>query len=189
MKKILLALGLLAFINFSNAQTNTNTTTPYPVSVDTITKLITYQGVVEVKGVKANELYQRISDWFHTYYKNPGEVIRDEDSVKCIMVGKPRFRLLEQKGKDGPKVEGNSIVQYTITVAARDGRFRYELTSFNWKQQSYYACEKWMDTKSSSYQPIFNDFLQQIEKNSIDAVTSLKNVVTREKAVKDKDNW
>lgn len=187
MKKIILVFFFLVIVLRSNSQISLITS--YPVSIDSTTNLISYHGVVEVKGVKAEELYNRIYKWFNTYYKNPVDVIRDSDSIKCIVVGKPRFRLLEQKEKDGPKVEGNSIVQYTITVAARDGRFKYELTIFNWKQISYYACEKWMDTKAIAYQPIYNDYLQQLETYSLETISSLKNMVTREKSSKDKDDW
>lgn len=188
MKGIFLAVYLAVNCLIAAAQTSP-VTTPFPVSIDTVSKMITYQGVVEVKGVKADELYKRIDAWFHSYYKNPTEVIRENDSVKYSIVGKPRFRLLTQKEKDGPKVEGNSTVQYTITVSARDGRFKFELTSYNWKQLSYYACEKWMDNKATSYQPVFNDYLQQLETYSLETITSLKNVITREKANKAKDNW
>src|SRR5436190_7660454 len=187
---MLSGMGLVA-TSQTNSKANANQipAAPYPVQMDTVTKLISYQGVVEVSGVKANELYKRISDWFHTYYKNPTEVIRQDDSVENVMMGKPRFRLMIQKEKEGPMVEGNSTVQYTITVAARDGRFRYELTTFNWKQLSYYPCEKWMDTKSSAYQPVFDEYLKQLEQYATTTVKSLKDVVTRAKSIKDKDNW
>jgi hypothetical protein len=187
MKGIFLAVILAFGCLISIAQTSP--VTPFPVSLDTVSKMITYQGVVEVKGVKADELYKRIDAWFRSYYKNPSEVIRENDSVKFIMVGKPRFRLLTQLEKDGPKVEGNSTVQYTVTIAARDGRFRYELTAFNWKQPSYYACEKWLDIKASSYQPVFNEYLQQLDKNSLETITSLKSVITKERVTKAKDAW
>jgi hypothetical protein len=189
MKRILMICGLMIvhFISFGQNQKEP-LATPYAVPVDTITRLITYEGVVEVKGVAAGELYKRISDWFHSYYKNPAEVIREDDSIKFVMVGKPRFRLTNISEKDGSKTEG-AAVQYTITVSARDGRFKYELTEFNWKQLSYYPSEKWMDTKATSYQPIYNDYLQQLDKNALETIQSLKNAVTRVKPVKNKDNW
>jgi hypothetical protein len=187
MRKMIIALGLVLSFIASKAQKEP-LATPYAVPIDTITKLITYEGVVEIKGVAAGDIYKRINDWFHTYYKNPTDVIRENDSVKFVMVGKPRFRLTSPPDKDGNKTEG-SAVQYTITVAARDGRFKYELTEFNWKQLSYYASERWLDTKATSYIPIYNDYLQQLDKNAIETVQSLKNAVTKEKPVKNKDNW
>jgi hypothetical protein len=55
--------------------------TLYKVPVDSVTGKITYEGVVDVKGVAAGELYQRINAWFQSYYKNPTEVIRENDST------------------------------------------------------------------------------------------------------------
>lgn len=162
--------------------------TVFPVPVDSITKKITYEGVVEVKGVAAAELYHRFNDWFKSYYKNPAEVIRENDSTTFKIVGKPRFRLSNPADKEGTRTDAG-IEQYTITVIAKDGRFKYELTDFNWKQLSAFAAEKWLDTKSASYTPAYNDYLQQTDKNAQEIVSALKKAVTETKAVKNKDNW
>lgn len=187
MKKIILA-SLLIISTCTAYSQKEPLATAYAVPVDTVTNLITYEKVVEVKGVKAADLYNRIYDWFNAYFVNPTEVIRENDSLKFVMVGKPRFRLTNVSVKDGSKSE-TGIVQFTITVSARDGRYKYELTSYNWKQQSYYPSEKWMDTKATTYQPIFNDYLQQLDKYSLETITSLMNAVAKEKPVKDKDKW
>lgn len=187
MKRIILALMLLGNCIISKAQ-KVPLATPYAVPLDTITNLITYEKVVEVKSIAAGELYKRINDWFHIFYKNPTEIIRENDSIKFSIVGKPRFRLTNLLEKDGTKTEGG-IVQYTITVSARDGRFKYEITAFNWKQLSYYPCERWMETKATSYKPIYNDYLQQLDTYTTELITSLKNAATHEKPVKDKDKW
>jgi hypothetical protein len=187
MRTIFLAFGL-AFASIYCFAQKTPLATPYAVPVDTITKLITYEGVVEVKNISAAELYKRFNDWFHTYYKNPTEVIRENDSIKFSITGKPRFRITNLQPNDAGKTDGG-IVQYTITVSARQGRFRYELTEFNWKQISYYPCENWLNTKAPSYAPIYNDYLQQLDKYALETVNSLKNAVMVDKPVKDKDNW
>lgn len=187
MKKLILVIFMAGSFFVSKAQTEP-LATPFAVPVDSITNLITYEKVVEVKGVAAADLYKRILDWFNSYYTNPTEVIRENDSVKFVIVGKPRFRLSKTSAKDGSKSDGGNM-QYTITVSARDGRFKYELTAFNWKQLSYYPVEKWLDTKSASYEPIYNDYLQQTDKTALDAVKSLVNAATHEKPVKNKDSW
>lgn len=187
MRKLILAIWLVLSLFTAHAQKEP-LPTPVTVPVDSITRLIAYEGVVEVAGVNANVLYKRINDWFHSFYKNPTEVIRENDSVKFSMVGKPRFRLSNPPDKDGLKTEGG-VVQYTITVTARNGRFKYELTEFNWKQLSYYPTEKWRDTKATSYMPVYNEYLRQLDANSIETINSLKNAVTKEKPVKNKDEW
>lgn len=188
MKKIIFTLWIMGCIILSHAQ-KPEPVTPYPVSIDSITKLITYQGVAEVSGVNKEELYLRINEWFHTSYKNPAEVIRENDSLKFIITGKPRFRLLSPPNKEGVKIGGNNLAQYTITVAARDGRFKYELTNFNWIQPSYYASERWLDTNAKSYLPVFNDYLQQLDAQAQKEIKSLKDAVMKAKSVKDKDKW
>jgi hypothetical protein len=187
MKKIILALLLVASGLIASAQKEP-LATPFAVPIDSISKLITYEKVVEVKNVSEKELYNRINEWFKTFYKNPSEVIRENDSVKHVIVGKPRFRLSNLSVKDETKTEAG-LVQYTITVASREGRFKYEITAFNVKQASYFPCERWLDTKSASYQPVYNDYLQQLDKYTIDLINSLMNAANHAKPVRDKDKW
>lgn len=166
-----------------------NVVTPMPaMPVDSITRLITYEEVIEMKDLKAEIMYARILAWFRSYYKNPTEVIRENDSLKFRVVGKPRFKIYNPADKEGTKTDAG-LVQYTLTVAAKDGRFKYEFTAYNWKQQSYYACERWLDTKAQLYTPLYNDYLLQVETYTKETINSLKNAVTKEKPVKDKDNW
>jgi hypothetical protein len=187
MKKIILAFVLAGSTFISKAQKE-QLVTPYAVPVDSVSELITYEKVVEVKGVSEEELYKRINDWFHTFYKNPSEAIRENDSVNHTIVGKPRFRLSNTAEKDGMKTEAG-LVQYTITVSSRNGRFKYEITAFNVKQASYFPCEKWLDTKAISYMPAYNDYLQQLDKYAHELTASLINAASHAKPVKDKDAW
>jgi hypothetical protein len=182
MMRILLAT-LMIFASASAWAQKEPLATPFAVPVDSITKKITYEKVVEVKNIGSPELYSRIYDWFKTYYKNPTEVIRENDSLKFKIVGKPRFRMTN------PGSAKDETVQYTITVMAREGRFRYELTDFNWKQISIYPCERWLDTKAAGYNPLYNDYLQQLDKTANEVVAALIYAATHNKPVKDKDNW
>jgi hypothetical protein len=187
MKKIFVTILGIIFFTAVSAQKEP-LQTPFAVPVDTITKLIAYEGVVEVKETSAEELYKRLLGWFNTYYKNPTEVIRENDSIKYKIVGKPRFRMTNPADKEGLKTDAGNI-QYTINVATKGGRYRYELTEFNWKQISYYPCERWLDTKAAGYLPVYNDYLQQLDKMAHDVINSLKNAASHEKSVKDRDNW
>lgn len=183
-----LIAGLLIVSSLSAVAQKQAPVTPVSLPVDSITKLITYEKVVEVKGLSADELYSRIYEWFKTYYKNPTEVIRENDSTKFKIVGKPRYRMSNPPDKDGTKTDGGTV-QYTITVGAREGRFRYELTSFNWKQLSNYPCERWTDASAPGYIPIYNDYLIQLDKTANDVIKALIDAATHEKSVKDKDKW
>lgn len=99
------------------------------------------------------------------------------------MVGKPRFRLSNQPDKNGVKTDGG-VTQYTITVAAKDGRYKYEITDVNWKQISVFPSERWMDTKSSSYSPAYNDYLQQLDKTALEVIAALKKQLLKQRQLR-----
>ena len=187
MKKI--SILLLLFITvLAVAQKGGQAPAPVSLPVDSITKLITYEGVVQVPGVTKAVLYKRAMDFFQAYYKNPTEVIRDNDSTKGVIVGKPRFRISNPADKTGLKTDAG-LVQYTITLSVKEGRFKYELTAFNWKQPSYYAAERWMATTAPGYLPVYNHYLTQTDEYVRETLKTLKPMMTSEKPVKDKDNW
>jgi hypothetical protein len=183
--KTALVTGILIIAtNFIKAQETTVPTMP----IDNETKLISFTAVKEIKGVSKDELYKRSLKWFNTYYKNPKDVIREQDSVEGKIVGKARFMIYSDL-KSSPKIEGG-LVMYTITVSAREGRYKYEITAFNWKQNSYYAAEKWMDTKSPSYLKVYDSYLSQTNDYVNDTVTKLIASMMQSTQVKStKDNW
>lgn len=191
MQKILFVTALAIVFAFSaDAQKKKDPVTPPPapqLPMDNTNK-ITYEEVVDVPGKSADELYKKIMAWYQTYYKNPGEVIRENDSLKKSITGKPRFRIVNPPDKEGTKSDAG-LVQYTITVAAKDGRFKYTLTEFNWKGTSYYACEKWYDTALPSYTPAMNDYLLQTDNYAKSTISNLKAAITTDKPVNNKDNW
>jgi hypothetical protein len=188
MKKFSAIFVFISLCALSSKSQKQTPSVPVAVPVDAVTNLITYEGVTEISGIKAAILYQRALSWFRTFYKNPIEVIRENDSLKFKIVGKPRFKINNPPDKAGTKTDAG-LVQYTITVAAKDGRFKYELTEFNWKQVSYYGCERWMDSKSQTYSTVYSEYLKQLDQYVNDLVVNLKNSVMNEKVVKDKDNW
>lgn len=188
MKKFLLLACTCLLVLQAYSQKKTAPLVPPVIPVDSITKLITYEGVIEVKEVTADVLYQRIGDWFRSYYKNPGEVIRENDSLKRAITGKPRFRISNPPDKEGVKTDAG-LVQYTITVVARDGRFRYEISSYNWKQLSYYPCERWLDTTYPSWSAVYYDYLKQLDSYTQETITQLHQFLSHEKSVKNRDDW
>ncbi len=184
-------VAVLAFaVSFSaNAQKKKEEPLPTPqLPVDNVTRKITYEEVVDASGKSADEIYQKIILWFRTYYKNPAEVIRENDSIKRSVMGKPRFRISNPPEKEGTKTDAG-LVQYTIIVAAKDGRFKYTLTEFNQKQNSYYPCERWYDTALPSYTRAMEEYLRQTDNYAKTTIADLKSSITNEKPVKNKDDW
>src|SRR5688572_14726646 len=108
MQKILFVAALAFVITFhSNAQNKKDQPPPPPpqLPMDNTNK-ITYEEVVDVPGKSAEELYKKVTSWFQTYYKNPGEVIRENDSLKRSITGKPRFRIYNPPDKEGTRTDG-----------------------------------------------------------------------------------
>jgi hypothetical protein len=156
--------------------------------VDSITHLISYEEVIQVKDLSAQQLYNRALAWFRKYYKNSSEVIRDNDIVNYKITGKPRFKISNLPDKEGTKTDAG-LVQYSITISAREGRYKYELTEFNWKQASYYPCEKWMDTSSGYYNNNYPEYLHRLDANAQTLIADLKNSMASDNPAKDKDKW
>ncbi len=155
--------------------------------VDDKTGKISYIKVNEVSGATTAVLYQRALNWAMSFYKNPGDVIRERDSVAGKIVCKARFKIMNTPDKKGFATDAGNVM-YTLTLQSKDGRYRYELTDFNWKQQSYYACEKWMDKSKPSYTPEFSHYLQQLNTTSQEALKSLEKAMSTAAETK-ADDW
>lgn len=184
--KYFLLLCMSLNLTSGYSQKTPQTTAP-TMPVDPETKLITYSSVVEVPGVAPAELYKRCEAWMMAYYKNPTEVIRERDTASYKIVAKPRFRIANETLEGNAKTDAG-LVQYTLTVAAREGRFKYTISEINWKQASYFPIERWVEQKDRYKQN--NYYLYQT-----DSVMERGVIPALEKAMKtapvksNKDNW
>src|SRR5689334_22200221 len=122
MKKIIAFTSLLFSAAFLFAQDKQSFNTDN-MPIDKISKLITYTDVVQVKNVSAGVLYKRALGWFNTFYKNPTDVIRENDSTKGSIVGKSRFKIFNapDKKEKGLRTDAG-LIMYTIKVNVREGR-------------------------------------------------------------------
>lgn len=153
--------------------------------VDPETKLVTYTEVVNMPGVNQKELYKRAHKWFHKYYKNPADVIREKDSVSATITGIHRFKIT--KDVKGTKSDAG-MVQYTIKVMCKEGKYKYEVSKINWKQTSYYGIEKWMDKTAASYDPQFESYLAQTDQQIKAVIEDLKKGMN-DAGEKKKEDW
>jgi len=161
-------LAVLFTFIYSAGFSQEKTVTPAPqLPVDPESKLITYTELVEVPGVNQKDLYKRAHKWFKSYYKNPADVMREVDSTGYKIVGVHRFKITKDvpaaKKNDPPIKNEAGMVNYSITVAAKDGKYRYEISKINWKQTSNYPAEKWLDKKAQYYEPAFESYLAQTD--------------------------
>lgn len=115
MKKLLtIALVLLAFI--ANAQTK-----PFPI--DTATKKITYSEVIQVNGATKDQLYQRAKNLGVS-----GKGVQTDNPAQGLYVYKGSFNVTYPAPQPGLKHSGK--VDYLVTLACKDGRYKYIITNF-----------------------------------------------------------
>ncbi|CAN5636678.1 hypothetical protein BH11BAC2_BH11BAC2_04730 [soil metagenome] len=161
---------------------------PTPVlPLDDVSKLITYSKAQEIAGQTAGQLYQKAISWAGTYYKNPTDVIREKDSVGGKIVCKARFKISNPADKKGVASDAG-LVQYTLTLQFKEGKYKYTLTEINWKQTSYYPAEKWMDKTNSYYKPEYDFYLQQVDEQCHEILKDLDKGM-RMVAAQKKDDW
>lgn len=154
--------------------------------MDESSKLIIYSNVVEVPGSDKMALYNKALDWCNGYFKNPADVIRERDSVSGKIVCKARVKISNPADKKGLATDAG-MLQYTLNLMFKDGRFKYDMTDFNWKSTSYFAAEKWMDKTSASYLPEYDYYLQQLNDKALEITKDLEKAMKSTAADKKKD--
>ena len=184
--KSLFAAIFFAFITINLSAQTEQEKPAYPVSE--ITKLITYTDVVQVDGKTKTQLYDKAMKWFHDYFPNPTDVIREQSKEKAKIEGKARFKIYTPEDKKTGKADMGAV-QYTITFEAREGRYKVELTEFNWKQLSYYPIEKWMDKQDAAYKPNYDHYLLQTDEYAKQVIADLEKAMKTEPPVDNRDKW
>jgi len=155
--------------------------------IDETTKKITFTSVSELPGISKDSLHTKAIAWCHEYFVNPTEVIRENNRKEGKIVCKPRFKIMNPADKKGTITEGGNV-QYTLILQFKDGKYRYTMTDYNWKQPSYYEAEKWMDTENQYYKPEFEYYLQQIDEQANETSKNLHEFMAAKKPVKN-DDW
>ncbi|MEI6747560.1 MAG: DUF4468 domain-containing protein [Bacteroidales bacterium] len=135
------------------------------------TKLITYQEVVKVEGT-IKDLYSRAIDWINVNYKNPDDATKVRDPQTGYIEIYHRFNL-ERTDRQDTKIAAG-IIDYTLKLELKDGRYRYTITNLNLKQSSKFPIERWLDKTDKAYNPNWNLFLAQMDKQINTLIESLK---------------
>ena len=165
--KLLIAV-FFAFISGISAQSQENTPA---IPVNPETKLITYQEVVKVDGT-IKDLFSRAIDWVNVNYKNPADVTKVRDPQSGLIEILHRIEL-ERTDKQDSKIDAGIII-YTLKLELKDGRYRYTITDLNLKQSSKFPIERWLDKKDKAYNPNWDLYLAQMDKQIKTIIESLK---------------
>jgi len=148
--------------------------------------LISYKEVVELSGSKA-DLYKNGLKWCNTFFKSPTNVIKEKDETGGKIYGKHRFNLRMIDPKTG--ISSNmGLMMYEITLWFKDGRYRYELTKFNWKKASAYPMKKLLEENNKKYVREYASHLTQSDEYAKDLIKNLKDYMAADHTPK-KDDW
>jgi hypothetical protein len=138
--------------------------------IDPDTKLITYKEVVNVQGIPS-ELFNRAIEWINKQYKNPTDATKVRNSATGLIEIIHRFEITkEEKGV----IRTAGIIDYSMKIELKDGRYRYTITNFNFRDASRQPIEKWLDKSDKLYQPIWESYLKQIDDASRKLIEGLK---------------
>jgi len=155
---------------------------PSVVPVSDETGLITYRDVIQEDGSK-DELYVRALAWVNSFYKNPSDVtrVRDREDGKIDCIHRFRIRFIDENGIN----RDAGTIMYSLYLECRDGRYRYTLTEFTLMEASRVPCEKWLDKTHQAYNPLWDEYLKQINDFSLELIDDLKEGMKPEKVVED----
>lgn len=180
--------AIALFANTLSAQKNKNAETftvpETPVNQDT--KLITYTKVLELQGTK-DDLYKKALSWFNTYYKNPKDVLKEQNEADCKILGKHRFNFNNPPDKKGSTAYAG-ILQYSIYVFAKEGKVKYEIKDFNYKDVSYHPIEYWLDKSSPKYSAKCDYYLLELDTKIKEVIADFEKFMNA-KEQKSDDNW
>jgi len=152
--------------------------------VDPETKLITYKEVVTSAGT-SNELYNRAIEWINKQYKNPVDATKVRDQASGVIEIIHRIEL-NQNVQGVTLLAG--VVDYSMKLELKEGRYRYTITRFNVKDISRQPLERYMNKKDQSYVPAWDEYLKQVDYFTHKLIDSLK-LGMKTPATKKPDIW
>jgi len=154
-------------------------------TIDDKTQKAVYNGVVQQKGSK-DTLYEKALAWAMKYYKNPTNVLREKDKVKGSLKARARFYVYHTDPKKGTKTK-SATIEYTLTIAFKEGRYRYEITTINIKGQSYKGIEIWIDRNKKEYNYATASYLVQVDEDLKKVINDFKTAIG--KTEKSTESW
>ena len=165
LKQILFFMCLTCFVGAGAQEIET-----MALPVDKDTQQISYQDVISMSGT-ADELYIRAIEWVNTQYKNPADACRIRNRESGVIEITHRFEILNDV--DGTKIIAG-IVNYSLKLEFKPGRYRYNLSDLILKQSTRFPIERWMDKEEQMYSPLWESYLKQVNEQATELINSLK---------------
>lgn len=151
--------------------------------------LITYEGVGKLDGASSGELYDRALDWVKGYYKNAMEKLRKQERENGEMEIFARFPVFAYDKKGVKTTSQAGLLQYTMTLQFKDGRYKYTITKFNMKATSNQPIDAWFTDKDND--PNADNHVYQLIDIDTEINTLIKDMTAKiaTKAAGGGDDW
>jgi len=153
--------------------------------IDEETKLIVYKEVVQQEGTKGT-LYDKAFAWANSFYKSPTNVLREKDKEGGKLMARHRFYIWNTNPKTRAKIRAGTV-EYTLNFNFKEGKYKYEITKINHKQQSSFAVEKWIEDNKRSYDSQTSSYLVQIDEEINKIIKSFKAGIAKKDKVE--EDW
>jgi hypothetical protein len=85
---------------------------------------VVYTNVIKTPELSASKIYSSLKIWLARNYNSLTHILKVEDEASYTLVVKPIVRVFLKNKWDAGKFT------YTLTLQAKDGKFRYEITDF-----------------------------------------------------------
>lgn len=177
MKKLILPLIILFLAISANAQP--------PVPIEEGTGRVVYTEVVNVPGATQAELFKRVDHWFNTFYKNPASIIQTKDAAIGKMDGKHTIYVYNEV--NGKKNQFGQV-KYTITVEAKEGKYRFKIDEIYFYKVPKLYVEEWLDPKAVN-KDVQYGYLQQVHDYMTDLTAKLKETLATPVPGSGGDDW
>ena len=184
---------LVLFLVFSFMLSFGQKETP-KLPIDSNTNKITYSEVVTVDSLTSKqELYSRAREWFAKTYNSSKEVLQMEEKESGKILGKALIQVYyKMLGMD----HEHGYINYTITIAVKDGKYKYEITDLHHKGQfvqdgmspSYGLCEN-MINSGTSRQKLYNYCLYVADRDIKNLIIDLKSSMNLKSNKNTPEQW
>ena len=151
--------------------------------IDENTKLVSYREVVQQPG-SSTVLYDRAVKWANGYFSNPMVAIKKADKDNTTLVCESNIKI-STLSKDGKTFQAAGFVYYTLTIEAKENRYRYTITDIYKKESARFPIEKWLDQSRPEWTAVRYDHLHQIDEAVQKVIAALKEGMLPEKVIVD----
>jgi hypothetical protein len=194
MKHILVTLLLLGALTTARAQVKLPKLQGWvnPLPMDSLTRKVSYQGVVQVPGVTQAVLYARAKKWFATVPGPTKMTIETQDEAAGKLTGKTSELVMQNFLGANVQVP----LWRTIVVQVKPGRFRYQITDFAFDSstgqgavtpiENYLAPNALTFDNAGYPKPVLQSTIEAIQRSGRQQATAIRQAMTG-KAVD--DNW